>query len=189
MNIDYSQCFLTEGVLNLACWLTRHWESNTSRKVSRLMICHWQRQVSCFFSSSLLCLPLSLSGPSSLYFFFSEDDPFWLPLYGNICCRLVAQPLCMIQPVISGQLKVKVTKSPDVIHWYIFFQILHHIFIRCVTSLPALSQLGQGLNGWQSVYGVLRGQSLLCFQNEEALESEDKPLLVIPIKKVGPKWT
>uniref|UniRef100_A0A3Q4AXM8 Anillin homology domain-containing protein n=1 Tax=Mola mola TaxID=94237 RepID=A0A3Q4AXM8_MOLML len=46
----------------------------------------------------------------------TEDDPFWLPLYGNICCRLVAQPLCMIQPVISGQLKVKVTKSPDVIH-------------------------------------------------------------------------
>uniref|UniRef100_A0A3B3C7I9 Rhotekin n=1 Tax=Oryzias melastigma TaxID=30732 RepID=A0A3B3C7I9_ORYME len=36
------------------------------------------------------------------------DSPFWLPLYGSLCCRLVAQPLCMTQPVISGQLKVKV---------------------------------------------------------------------------------
>uniref|UniRef100_A0A665V8J3 REM-1 domain-containing protein n=1 Tax=Echeneis naucrates TaxID=173247 RepID=A0A665V8J3_ECHNA len=40
----------------------------------------------------------------------AENSPFWLPLYGNMCCRLVAQPLCMIQPAISGQLKVKVTR-------------------------------------------------------------------------------
>uniref|UniRef100_H2LCI3 REM-1 domain-containing protein n=1 Tax=Oryzias latipes TaxID=8090 RepID=H2LCI3_ORYLA len=38
----------------------------------------------------------------------TEDSPFWLPLYGNLCCRLVAQPLCMTQPVMSGQLTVKV---------------------------------------------------------------------------------
>ncbi|KAM4634061.1 rhotekin-like [Polymixia lowei] len=37
----------------------------------------------------------------------TEDSLFWLPLYGNMCCRLVAQPLCMIQQVISGRLKVK----------------------------------------------------------------------------------
>ncbi|XP_041816679.1 rhotekin-like [Chelmon rostratus] len=80
----------------------------------------------------------------------TEDSPFWLPLYGNMCCRLVAQPLCMIQPVISGQLKVK---------------------------------LGEDLNCWKNVYGTLRGQSLLCYQSPDNLESEDKPLLVIPIKK------
>ncbi|KAI3362129.1 hypothetical protein L3Q82_012452, partial [Scortum barcoo] len=80
----------------------------------------------------------------------TEESPFWLPLYGNMCCRLVAQPLCMIQPVIFGQLKVK---------------------------------LGEDLNCWENVYGVLRGQSLLCYQSQEDPESEDKPLLVIPIKK------
>ncbi|KAM9338710.1 rhotekin-like [Symphorus nematophorus] len=80
----------------------------------------------------------------------TEDSPFWLPLYGNMCCRLVAQPLCMIQPVIRGQLKVK--RAED-------------------------------LNTWQNVHGVLRGQSLNCYQSEEDLESEDKPLLVIHIKK------
>ncbi|GLD51701.1 rhotekin-like isoform X1 [Lates japonicus] len=78
----------------------------------------------------------------------AEDSPFWLPLYGNMCCRVIAQPLCMIQPVISGQLK-----------------------------------LGEDLNCQENVYGVLRGQSLLCYQSQEDLESEDKPLLVIPIKK------
>uniref|UniRef100_A0A3B5R7I6 Uncharacterized protein n=1 Tax=Xiphophorus maculatus TaxID=8083 RepID=A0A3B5R7I6_XIPMA len=25
----------------------------------------------------------------------TEDSPFWLPRYGNMCCCLVAQPLCM----------------------------------------------------------------------------------------------
>uniref|UniRef100_A0AAQ4PJD3 REM-1 domain-containing protein n=1 Tax=Gasterosteus aculeatus aculeatus TaxID=481459 RepID=A0AAQ4PJD3_GASAC len=38
----------------------------------------------------------------------TEDNPFWLPLYGNMCCRLAAQPVCMTQPVTSGHLRVKV---------------------------------------------------------------------------------
>ncbi|XP_036972696.1 rhotekin-like isoform X1 [Acanthopagrus latus] len=80
----------------------------------------------------------------------TEDSPFWLPLYGNMCCRLVAQPLCMVLPVMSGQLKVK---------------------------------LGEDLDRWQNVHCVLRGQSLLCYQSEEDLESEDEPLLVIHIRK------
>ncbi|MBN3280591.1 RTKN2 protein, partial [Polyodon spathula] len=32
----------------------------------------------------------------------NEDSSFWLPLYGNICCRLVAQPVCMTQDMMSG---------------------------------------------------------------------------------------
>lgn len=119
---------------------------------------------------------------------FPEDSPFWLPLYGNMCCRLVAQPLCMIQPVIIGQLKVKVTWCSYIIPPFDVFFILYHIIIHCITSLPALNQLGEGLNCWENVYGVLRGQSLLCYQSQEGLESEDKSLLVIPIKKVGSKW-
>ncbi|XP_031716215.1 rhotekin-like [Anarrhichthys ocellatus] len=80
----------------------------------------------------------------------TEDNPFWVPLYGSMCCRLVAQPLCMNHPIISGQLRV---------------------------------QLGEDLNCCENVFGVLRGQSVFCYQNPEDLESEDKPLLVIPIKK------
>ncbi|XP_035519065.1 rhotekin-2 isoform X1 [Morone saxatilis] len=31
----------------------------------------------------------------------------WLPLYGNVCCRLVAQPTCMTQSVMTGYLSQK----------------------------------------------------------------------------------
>ncbi|KAM4720243.1 rhotekin-like isoform 2-T2 [Anableps anableps] len=80
----------------------------------------------------------------------TEDSPYWLPLYGKMCCRLVAQPLCMIQTVISGQLKLKLEE--DVGHW-------------------------------ENFYCVLVGQTLLCYQNQEDLESEKEPFLVIPITK------
>ncbi|NXW86916.1 RTKN protein, partial [Alopecoenas beccarii] len=32
----------------------------------------------------------------------NEESSFWLPLYGSMCCRLVAQPRCMAAPVTSG---------------------------------------------------------------------------------------
>uniref|UniRef100_A0A673IEB3 Rhotekin-like n=1 Tax=Sinocyclocheilus rhinocerous TaxID=307959 RepID=A0A673IEB3_9TELE len=38
----------------------------------------------------------------------TEGSSFWLPLYGNICCRLVAQPLCMTQVVMCGKLRIRV---------------------------------------------------------------------------------
>ncbi|MED6282003.1 hypothetical protein CHARACLAT_027554, partial [Characodon lateralis] len=80
----------------------------------------------------------------------TEDSPYWLPLYGNMCCRLVAQPLCIIQTVISGTLKVKLEEDVD---------------------------------HWENFYCVLTGQTLLCYQCQEDLKSEGKPLLVIPITK------
>ncbi|XP_046516266.1 rhotekin isoform X4 [Equus asinus] len=36
-----------------------------------------------------------------------EENPAWLPLYGSVCCRLVAQPLCMTQPTATGTLRVQ----------------------------------------------------------------------------------
>uniref|UniRef100_A0A8C1AY45 Rhotekin b n=2 Tax=Cyprinus carpio TaxID=7962 RepID=A0A8C1AY45_CYPCA len=37
----------------------------------------------------------------------TEGSSFWLPLYGNMCCRLVAQPLCMTQVVMCGKLRIR----------------------------------------------------------------------------------
>ncbi|KAL1771459.1 rhotekin-2 isoform X1 [Sigmodon hispidus] len=31
-----------------------------------------------------------------------EECSFWLPLYGNMCCRLVAQPTCMVEDAFAG---------------------------------------------------------------------------------------
>lgn len=42
-----------------------------------------------------------------------EENPAWLPLYGSVCCRLVAQPLCMTQPTANGTLRVQV-RGPEV---------------------------------------------------------------------------
>lgn len=52
---------------------------------------------------------------------------------------------------------------------------------------PAFTQLEEDFSGWENVYGVLRGQTLLCYQSEEDCGSDGKPLLKIPIKKVGSK--
>ncbi|XP_021255127.1 rhotekin-2 isoform X6 [Numida meleagris] len=32
----------------------------------------------------------------------NEESSFWLPLYGNMCCRLVAQPSCMARDMMAG---------------------------------------------------------------------------------------
>ncbi|XP_015266270.1 PREDICTED: rhotekin-2, partial [Gekko japonicus] len=32
----------------------------------------------------------------------NEESSFWLPLYGSMCCRLVAQPSCMIKDLMAG---------------------------------------------------------------------------------------
>ncbi|XP_061439736.1 rhotekin isoform X2 [Rhineura floridana] len=37
----------------------------------------------------------------------NEDSSFWLPLYGSVCCRLAAQPNCMLHQVMRGFLKVQ----------------------------------------------------------------------------------
>ncbi|XP_065495097.1 rhotekin-2 isoform X1 [Caloenas nicobarica] len=32
----------------------------------------------------------------------NEESSFWLPLYGNMCCRFVAQPSCMARDMMAG---------------------------------------------------------------------------------------
>uniref|UniRef100_A0A8C5KY23 Rhotekin 2 n=1 Tax=Jaculus jaculus TaxID=51337 RepID=A0A8C5KY23_JACJA len=32
----------------------------------------------------------------------NEGSSFWLPLFGNMCCRLVVQPACMVQDAFAG---------------------------------------------------------------------------------------
>ncbi|KAK7829454.1 hypothetical protein U0070_007228, partial [Myodes glareolus] len=39
----------------------------------------------------------------------NEDCSFWLPLYGNVCCRFVAQPACMAEDAFAGFLNEQQT--------------------------------------------------------------------------------
>ncbi|XP_034291287.1 rhotekin-2 isoform X3 [Pantherophis guttatus] len=45
----------------------------------------------------------------SLTLLGNEDSPSWLPLYGTMCCRLVAQPDCMTQDAMTGFLNEQET--------------------------------------------------------------------------------
>nr|XP_033799438.1 rhotekin-2 isoform X5 [Geotrypetes seraphini] len=46
----------------------------------------------------------------------SEISSFWLPLYGSMCCRLVAQPAFMTEPSIAGFLNQQQTIGGQ-LHW------------------------------------------------------------------------
>uniref|UniRef100_A0A8C2FQ85 Rhotekin 2b n=1 Tax=Cyprinus carpio TaxID=7962 RepID=A0A8C2FQ85_CYPCA len=56
----------------------------------------------------------------------TEESSFWLPLYGNVCCRLVAQPLCMTQVVMCGKLRIRVCKN-----WRDVYSVLSGSDLKC----------------------------------------------------------
>lgn len=70
----------------------------------------------------------------------------------------------------------------------LFFQSFI-IIVHIMTFLTAVAQLSseEDCNYPETVYGVLKRQALLCYQSQEDLESQDNPLLEIPIRKVGSK--
>lgn len=43
--------------------------------------------------------------------FLPDESSSWLPLYGNLCSKLVAQPVCMTSTVMCGYLSQKVLLS------------------------------------------------------------------------------
>ncbi|XP_037322167.2 rhotekin-2 [Pungitius pungitius] len=56
-----------------------------------------------------LCLPEAEGSFQSHSLVVLQDAEWssWLPLYGNLCCRLVAQPACMTQTMMAGYLSQK----------------------------------------------------------------------------------
>lgn len=60
------------------------------------------------------------------------------------------------------------------------------VFFVCVPKM--LPQFEEDIDHWENCYCVLMGQTLLCYRCQEDLESKHKPLLVIPITKVGSKY-
>ncbi|XP_068183617.1 rhotekin-2 [Antennarius striatus] len=56
-----------------------------------------------------LCLPEAEGSFQSHSLIVLQDAEWssWLPLYGNLCCRLVAQPACMTQSMMTGYLSQK----------------------------------------------------------------------------------
>ncbi|KAM4034153.1 rhotekin-2 isoform 2-T2 [Anomaloglossus baeobatrachus] len=62
-----------------------------------------------------------------------EDSSFWLPLYGNLCCHLVAQPTCMTDEVITGFLNQQEMVG-DVRSWIRMYCMLKGGNLHCYYS-------------------------------------------------------
>ncbi|KAM9702241.1 rhotekin-2 isoform 1-T1 [Dama dama] len=60
----------------------------------------------------------------------NEESSFWLPLYGNMCCRLVAQPSCMAEDVFAGFLN-KQQMVGGLIHWRRLYCVLRGGKLYC----------------------------------------------------------
>ncbi|KAG1943600.1 rhotekin isoform b [Pimephales promelas] len=59
----------------------------------------------------------------------AEDSSFWLPLYGNVCCQLVAQPHCMTQDVMCGKLRIRSETNPE--EWRDVYGVLNGSDLKC----------------------------------------------------------
>ncbi|XP_055036369.2 rhotekin 2b isoform X1 [Misgurnus anguillicaudatus] len=75
----------------------------------------------CHIQKSFRTHDLTISG--------TEETSFWLPLYGSMCCRLVAQPLCLTRDVMCGDLRVQSDASPE--EWTDVYGVLRGTDLNC----------------------------------------------------------
>uniref|UniRef100_A0A8C8TTE9 Rhotekin 2 n=1 Tax=Peromyscus maniculatus bairdii TaxID=230844 RepID=A0A8C8TTE9_PERMB len=59
-----------------------------------------------------------------------EECSFWLPLYGNVCCRLVAQPACMAEDAFAGFLNEQQTVN-GLVGWRRLYCALRGSKLHC----------------------------------------------------------
>ncbi|XP_072196230.1 rhotekin-2 isoform X2 [Excalfactoria chinensis] len=63
----------------------------------------------------------------------NEESSFWLPLYGNMCCRLVAQPSCMVRDMMAGFLNQQ-QKIGNLTSWRRLYCVLRGGKLFCYYS-------------------------------------------------------
>ncbi|XP_006147141.1 rhotekin-2 [Tupaia chinensis] len=63
----------------------------------------------------------------------NEESSFWLPLYGSMCCRLVAQPACMTEDAFGGFLNQQQTVG-GLISWRRLYCVLRGGKLHCFYS-------------------------------------------------------
>uniref|UniRef100_A0A670ITH4 Rhotekin 2 n=1 Tax=Podarcis muralis TaxID=64176 RepID=A0A670ITH4_PODMU len=59
-----------------------------------------------------------------------EESSFWLPLYGSLCCRLIAQPYCMTKDMMTGFLSQQ-QKIGNVTGWRKLYCVLRGGKLLC----------------------------------------------------------
>lgn len=114
--------------------------------------------------------------------FLPAEWSSWLPLYGNLCCKLVAQPACMTDSTMCGYLSQKVllattqhssqNRAPVLYFGYFFLSLFQ-------SSV-------EGIEHWCRLYCVLSAGVLCCYFTPEEIEAKVPPTLRVAIDKV---WT
>ncbi|XP_044284237.1 rhotekin isoform X2 [Varanus komodoensis] len=61
----------------------------------------------------------------------NEESSFWLPLYGSLCCRLAAQPACLLHQLMCGFLKVQSVQQGEPPGWLRLFCLLRGSNLFC----------------------------------------------------------
>ncbi|KAM6265384.1 rhotekin-2 isoform 2-T2 [Porphyrio hochstetteri] len=85
----------------------------------------------------------------------NEESSFWLPLYGNMCCRLVAQPSCMTQDMMAGFLNQQETRiravDKDSTRRTNTFSVINPVSGEAVTQLFATDSRDE-LHKWMEAF-------------------------------------
>ncbi|CAH1783170.1 unnamed protein product, partial [Owenia fusiformis] len=80
-----------------------------------------------------------------------------LPLFGAYCCKIAAQPACIVEDQISGYLHLQQINEND--------------------------ETVDGESKWDKLWCVLKNLELTCWRSEDEVNMEDTPILTIPITK------
>ncbi|NXC89268.1 RTKN2 protein, partial [Cercotrichas coryphoeus] len=79
---------------------------------------------------------------SFAFFFPLEESSFWLPLYGNMCCRLAVQPSCVARDMMAGFLnQQQMVGSP--MSWRRLYCILRGGKLLCYYSPEEIEAKGE----------------------------------------------
>uniref|UniRef100_A0A2K6FBL9 Rhotekin-2 n=1 Tax=Propithecus coquereli TaxID=379532 RepID=A0A2K6FBL9_PROCO len=107
----------------------------------------------------------------------NEECSFWLPLYGNMCCRLVAQPACMAEDAFAGFLNQQhIVKG--LISWRRLYCILRGGKLYCFYSPEEIEAKVEPtlIVPINKVNEILQGIQLLLYQpfKETRIRAMDK---------------
>ncbi|XP_058399356.1 rhotekin-2 isoform X1 [Diceros bicornis minor] len=114
----YSCCTEESSITNTPKKLAKKLKTSISKATGKKInsVLQEDREVCLSFSSAIFGAKYNLLAHTTLTLESAEDSfkthnlsingneesSFWLPLYGNMCCRLVAQPSCMAEDAFAG---------------------------------------------------------------------------------------
>ncbi|XP_034041288.1 rhotekin-2 [Thalassophryne amazonica] len=97
----------------------------------------------------------------------------WLPLYGNLCCRLVAQPACMTQCMMTGYLSHK-QNVDGLFHCYRLYCVLSAGVLSCYFTPEEIDAKVQ-----PTINIPINEDTRICVLEKEAAGQKSRSLSII----------